>query len=133
MARKIMITCAVTGGGAGTRDKNPAVPVTPEEIAVSALEAHAAGAAIVHIHVRDPESTGRSMELAHYAEVCERIEADGAGVIVNLTTGPGATFIPGDDQCEEFGTFGPWGHPTKKERDYSLAQEKPSLEPEAGN
>ena len=97
MARKIMITCAVTGGGAGTRDKNPAVPVTPEEISTSALEAHAAGAAIVHIHVRDPETTGRSMELAHYAEVCERIEAAGADVIVNLTTGPGATFIPGDD------------------------------------
>ena len=78
MARKIMITCAVTGGGAGTRDKNPAVPVTPEEIATSALDAHAAGAAIVHIHVRDPETTGRSMELAHYAEVCQRIEAAGA-------------------------------------------------------
>ncbi|MBT3884718.1 MAG: 3-keto-5-aminohexanoate cleavage protein, partial [Rhodospirillaceae bacterium] len=75
----------------------PAVPVTPEEIAASALEAHAAGAAIVHIHVRDPETTGRSMELAHYAEVKERIEAAGADVIINLTTGPGATFVPGDD------------------------------------
>ena len=97
MARKIMITCAVTGGGAGTRDKNPAVPVTPEEIATSALEANAAGAAIVHIHVRDPETTGRSMELAHYAEVKERIEGSGADVIINLTTGPGATFVPGKD------------------------------------
>jgi len=97
MTRKIMITCAVTGGGAGTRDKNPAVPVTPEEIATSSLEAHAAGAAIVHIHVRDPETTGRSMELTHYAEVVERIEAANADVIINLTTGPGATFIPGEE------------------------------------
>ncbi|MAF49393.1 MAG: 3-keto-5-aminohexanoate cleavage protein [Rhodospirillales bacterium] len=97
MARKIMITCALTGGGQGTRARNPAVPVTPEEIATSALQAHAAGAAIVHIHVRDPETTGRSMELEHYAEVCERIEAAGADVIINLTTGPGATFIPGEE------------------------------------
>ena len=55
MAEKIIITCAVTGS-APTPDKNPAVPVTPEEIARSALEAHDAGAAIVHLHVRDPKT-----------------------------------------------------------------------------
>jgi uncharacterized protein (DUF849 family) len=55
--RHVIVTCAITGGGA-TVDKHPAIPVTPEEIAVSALEAAQAGAAIVHIHVRDPQ-TGR--------------------------------------------------------------------------
>ena len=95
MPNKTIITCAVTGS-APTPEKNPAVPVSPEEIANSALAAAAAGAAIVHIHVRDPETTLRSMELQHYTEVVERIRASGSDVIINLTTGPGATFKPGD-------------------------------------
>jgi len=94
MARKIMITCAVTGGASGTRAKNPAVPVTPEEIAASALAAHDAGAAIVHIHVRDPETGEGSMEVDLYQGVVDRIRASGSAVIINLTTGPGATYIP---------------------------------------
>jgi uncharacterized protein (DUF849 family) len=65
MARKVMIACALTGA-ADTPSKNPAVPVTPEQIAKSGIEAAKAGAAIVHIHVRDPKTTGPSMELAHY-------------------------------------------------------------------
>jgi len=95
MPTRTIITCAVTGS-APTPEKNPAVPVTPEQIATSALDAAAAGAAIVHIHVRHPETTLRSMDLAHYQEVVERIRASGSDVIVNLTTGPGATFKPGD-------------------------------------
>jgi uncharacterized protein (DUF849 family) len=95
MPSKTIITCAVTGS-APTPSKNPAVPVTPEEIASSALAAAEAGAAIVHIHVRDPKTSLRSMELAHYREVVERIRASGSDVIINLTTGPGATFRPGD-------------------------------------
>ncbi|MFB0992549.1 MAG: 3-keto-5-aminohexanoate cleavage protein, partial [Rhodospirillales bacterium] len=95
MSDKTIITCAVTGS-APTPGKNPAVPVTPEEIANSALAAEKAGAAIVHIHVRDPETTLRSMELSHYREVVERIRASGSEMIINLTTGPGATFKPGD-------------------------------------
>ena len=87
MARKIMITCAVTGGGAGTRDKNPAVPVTPEEISTSALEAHAAGAAIVHIHVRDPESGAPSMKPELYKEVVKRIREDGTVKVERVTCG----------------------------------------------
>ena len=63
MARKVMIACALTGA-ADTPGKNPAVPVTPEQIAKSGIEAAKAGAAIVHIHVRDPKTTGPSMELA---------------------------------------------------------------------
>ena len=61
MARKVMISCAVTGS-ADTPAKNPAVPVTPQQIATSAIDAAKAGAAIVHIHVRDPETTRPSME-----------------------------------------------------------------------
>ncbi len=93
---KIMITCALTGSAA-TPDKNPAVPVTPEEIAKSALEARDAGAAVVHIHVRDPETKRASMDPALYRETTERIRASGSDVVINLTTGPGARFVPGRD------------------------------------
>jgi len=91
MARKVIISCAVTGS-ADTPGRNPAVPVTPEQIATSALDAAKAGAAIVHIHVRDPKTTKPSMDGAHYREVVERIRASGSDVLINLTTGPGARF-----------------------------------------
>lgn len=88
-----IISCAVTGS-APTPDKNPAVPVTPAEIAASAIDAAKAGAAIVHCHVRDPETKQPSMDPAHYREVTERIRDSDTDVIINLTTGPGARFIP---------------------------------------
>src|SRR2546423_14412956 len=91
MQRKVMISCAVTGS-ADTPAKNPAVPVTPQQIAASALDAAKAGAAIVHIHVRDPQTTRPSMDIAHYREVVERIRGSGSDVLINLTTGPGARF-----------------------------------------
>jgi uncharacterized protein (DUF849 family) len=91
--RKVMISCAVTGS-ADTPGKNPAVPVTPAEIAASAIDAAKAGAAIVHIHVRDPKTTLPSMDGALYAEVVERIRSSGTDVIINLTTGPGGRFSP---------------------------------------
>ncbi len=94
MARKVMIACALTGA-ADTPGKNPAVPVTPEQIAQSGIEAAKAGAAIVHIHVRDPKTTGPSMKVAHYKEVVDRIKSSGVDVVINLTTGAGARFIPG--------------------------------------
>jgi 3-dehydrocarnitine:acetyl-CoA trimethylamine transferase len=94
MNRKVMIACAVTGS-ADTPGKNPAVPVTPAQIAQSAIDAAKAGAAIVHIHVRDPQTTKPSMDVAHYREVVERIRGSGTDVIINLTTGPGARFSPG--------------------------------------
>jgi uncharacterized protein (DUF849 family) len=96
MQRKVMIACAVTGS-ADTPGKNPAVPVTPAQIAQSAIDAAKAGAAIVHIHVRDPQTTKPSMDTAHYREVVERIRASGTDVLINLTTGPGARFLPGPD------------------------------------
>ncbi len=94
MQRKVIITCAVTGS-ADTPARNPAVPVTPAEIAASAIDAAKAGAAIVHIHVRDLQTTRPSMDPALYREVVERIRASGSDVLINLTTGPGARFIPG--------------------------------------
>jgi uncharacterized protein (DUF849 family) len=71
--------------------------VRPEQIAASAIDAAKAGAAIVHIHVRDPQTTRPSMDVALYREVVERIRSSGSDVLINLTTGPGARFIPGAD------------------------------------
>ena len=96
MQRKVMISCAVTGS-ADTPGRNPAVPVTPAQIAQSALDAAKAGAAIVHIHVRNPETTRPSMNPAHYREVVERIRSSGSDVLINLTTGPGARFMHDDN------------------------------------
>jgi uncharacterized protein (DUF849 family) len=94
MNRKVMISCAVTGS-ADTPGRNPAVPVTPQQIATSAIDAAKAGAAIVHIHVRDPQTTRPSMDFDHYREVVERVRDSGTDVVINLTTGPGARFVPG--------------------------------------
>jgi uncharacterized protein (DUF849 family) len=102
MQRKVMISCAVTGS-ADTPGRNPAVPVTPEQIAQSAIDAAKAGAAIVHIHVRDPKTTRPSMEISLYQEVVDRIRASGRDVIINLTTGPGARFVPADDDPQKPG------------------------------
>lgn len=95
MSQKTVITCALTGSF-DTPRKNPAVPVSPEAIARSALEAAAAGAAVVHIHVRDPETGAPSMELAHYRAVVEGVREKNPDVILNLTTGAGGRFVPGD-------------------------------------
>jgi len=91
---KTILTCAVTGNL--TRpEMNPNLPITPAQIAADCLAAAEAGAAIVHIHVRHPD--GRpSMELAHYREVMELIRAKNTALILNLTTGPGGRFQPGD-------------------------------------
>ena len=93
MQRKVIISCALTGS-ADSVAKNPAVPVTPEQIAASAIDAAKAGAAIVHIHVRDPKTTLPSMDGALYAEVVDRIRQSGTDVVINLTTGPGGRFAP---------------------------------------
>ena len=94
--RDVILTCAVTGNI--TRpDQTPYLPITLEQIANSALEAAAVGAAIIHIHVRHPEDGRPSMATAHYAEVVERIRARNTDVILNLTTGPGGRYIPDPD------------------------------------
>src|ERR1043165_2501136 len=88
-----MISCALTGA-ADSPGKTPAVPVTPEQIAASAVDAAKAGAAIVHIHVRDPKTALPSMDGALYAEVVDRIRSSGTDVVINLTPGPGGRFLP---------------------------------------
>ena len=96
MADRVIVTCAVTGG-APTAAKSRAVPVSPEQIAASVLEARNAGAAVAHIHVRDPRTGLASMDVALYREVVERVRAAHCDIVINLTTGPGSRFIPGDD------------------------------------
>jgi len=97
MQKKIILTCAVTGGD-DTGLKYPNVPVTPAQVAQAAIVACTAGAAIAHIHVRDPITGKPSMELALYREVVDRIRDSGSPVLINLTTGPGARFIPSDSE-----------------------------------
>ncbi|VTU22335.1 3-keto-5-aminohexanoate cleavage enzyme [Variovorax sp. PBS-H4] len=93
MKKPTIITCAVTGGD-DTAGRFAAIPVTPGQIADSAVQACNAGAAIVHIHVRDPETGKPSLDVALYREVVERIRDSGSQVIVNLTTGAGARLLP---------------------------------------
>lgn len=93
MGRDVILTAAITGGGPNHKS-SPHVPITPEQIAESALGAAAAGAAIVHLHVRDPETGNPSMDGALYAETVERIREKNSDVLVNLTTGPGARYVP---------------------------------------
>jgi uncharacterized protein (DUF849 family) len=97
LASEVFITCAVTGS-ADSVGKNPHVPVTPAQIAASALEAHAAGAAIVHLHVRDPQSGLASRDPALFREVVQRIRSENSGVILNLTGGMGGDILFGPEQ-----------------------------------
>jgi uncharacterized protein (DUF849 family) len=94
---KIFITCAVTGN-LTTPDQTPHLPITPEQIADACLGAADAGAAIVHIHVREPGSGKPSMELGYYRDVVERIRARNTQLILNITTGPGGRFVPLPDE-----------------------------------
>jgi len=94
---KIFITCAVTGN-LTTPDQTPHLPITPEQIADACLGAADAGAAIVHIHVREPGSGKPSMELGYYRDVVERIRARNTQLILNITTGPGGRFVPSPDE-----------------------------------
>lgn len=96
MKRSVIITCAVTGGD-DTASRFPNVPVSPKQIADAALDASDAGASIVHLHVRDPQTGRPSMETVLYREVVERIRERNDRVIINLTTGPGARFVPSDN------------------------------------
>jgi uncharacterized protein (DUF849 family) len=94
----VIVSCAVTGGAEPPATKHPGLPFSPEEIANSAIGAAEAGAAIVHIHVRDPETGAGSMEPAYYREVVERIRANGVDLLINLTTGAGGRFVPGEEE-----------------------------------
>ena len=97
MTTKTIISCALTGNLVRP-DQHPRLPITPKQIAEAALDARKAGAAIVHIHVRDPETGRPSMRVELYREAMERIRDAGSDLIINLTTGEGGRFVPSEDE-----------------------------------
>ena len=92
MSNKIIITCALTGS-ADTYRINPAVPITPAQIATAALDAERAGASIAHIHVRDPETGKQSGRVELFQDVVERIRGAGSKLILELSCGRGGTYM----------------------------------------
>jgi uncharacterized protein (DUF849 family) len=100
MNSDVMITCAITGDDSKVT-KSPHCPVTPAQIAQSAIEAAQAGAAIVHIHVRDPETGSFSMETRHYREVVKQIRDSKVDVLVNLTCGMGGYIVCGENGLKD--------------------------------
>jgi uncharacterized protein (DUF849 family) len=92
--KEVFITCAVTGSG-GTQDRSPHVPRSPKQIADSAIAAAKAGAAVVHCHVRDPETGAPSRKLEYYREVTDRIRDADVDVVLNLTAGMGGDMVFG--------------------------------------
>lgn len=95
MNRDVFITCAVTGSG-DTAGNSPHVPVTPKDIAASAIDAAKAGAAIVHCHVREPRTGAASRRLDLYREVTDRIRSADVDVVLNLTAGMGGDLVFGN-------------------------------------
>jgi uncharacterized protein (DUF849 family) len=93
MSDKIILTCAVTGGSPFNK-RHPKFPVTPEQIADAALEAEAAGASAVHLHVRDPQTGEGTRSPALFRELVRLTKARGLRAILNLTCGGGANYIP---------------------------------------
>ena len=93
MNRKVILTCAITGGGSYNRD-HPNFPVTPQQIADAALEAEQAGAASVHLHVRDPETGKGSRDPELFLDMVTRVRDNGVKGIINITCGHGGRFYP---------------------------------------
>lgn len=123
MNEKIVITVAVTGS-LGDKSKHPALPVSPKEIAASALEACSAGASVAHIHVRDPVTSEPSMAFELYQEVVERIREE-SDMVINLTTGAGARIIPDDSNPVGLGPGTTWSSPER--RTEHIVKLKPEL------
>ena len=96
MNYEVIVSCAVTGAG-DTVGKSPLIPVTPEEVAKAAIEAAKAGAAIAHIHVRDPETGKGSRDPELFKEAVDRIRSSDTDVVINLTSGMGGDWTPSDD------------------------------------
>ncbi len=102
MKQNVIISCAVTGGS-DTAHRNPAIPVTPAEIAQASIDAAKAGAAIAHIHVRDPDTSKPSRDVDLFREVVNRIRDSDTDVIINLTTGIGGDlYLGADDNIMDF-------------------------------
>ncbi|MFO0997513.1 MAG: 3-keto-5-aminohexanoate cleavage protein [Alphaproteobacteria bacterium] len=96
MAQEVVVTCAVTGAHSNFQ-KHPNFPITPKQIADACIEARKAGAAVTHIHVRDPKTGMRIYDPALFREVVHRIRDSGSDVIINLTTGEGGRFAPSEE------------------------------------
>jgi len=92
-----ILTCAVTGN-LTKPEQTPHLPITPAQIAEACLEAAAAGAAAVHIHVRDPHTGAPSMDVDLYGRVVETLRKHSPQLIINLTTGPGGRYVPDSEQ-----------------------------------
>lgn len=101
MNNEVVITCAVTGGG-DTAGKSPHVPVTPKQIAAAAIDAAKAGAAIVHCHVRNPETGQNAFKTELFAELVERIRESETDVVINLTGGNGGAILIDDNKPGEW-------------------------------
>jgi uncharacterized protein (DUF849 family) len=93
MNRKVILTCAVSGN-APFNPQHPNFPITPAQIAQNCIEVAAAGASVVHIHARDPETRLGSRDPALFREIVDRIRASGTDIVINLTCGHGAFFLP---------------------------------------
>jgi uncharacterized protein (DUF849 family) len=109
---KLVVTVAVTGA-IGDRSKHPYLPITPEEIANSAVDACSAGASVAHIHVRDPATGEPSMAFELYQEVFERIRG-ASDIVINLTTGAGARIIPDDSNPVGLDSGTTWSSPERR-------------------
>lgn len=101
MSQPTILTCAVTGN-LTTPEQTAYLPVTPEQISTACIEAHDAGAAAVHIHVRDPKTGKPSMDVDLYAQVVETLRKERPELIINLTTGPGGRYVPSADDPKVF-------------------------------
>jgi uncharacterized protein (DUF849 family) len=121
--QKVVVTVAVTGS-IGSRSGNPYLPITPEEIANSAVDAYSVGASVAHIHVRDPVTGEPSMAFELYQEVFERIRGS-SDMVINLTTGAGARIIPEDSNSVGLHPGTTWSSPEK--RTEHIVKLKPEL------
>jgi uncharacterized protein (DUF849 family) len=101
MERPTILTCAVTGN-LTSPEQTPHLPITPAQISTACLEAAEAGAAAVHIHVRDPQTGKPSMQIELYAEVVATLRRERPDLIINLTTGPGGRYVPREDDPKLF-------------------------------
>ena len=93
MNHEVIITCALTGAG-DTTAKSNLVPITPEQIAAAAVEAARAGAAVVHVHVRDPETGQAARDPALFKQTVDLIRGSGVDMVLNLTAGMGGDWVP---------------------------------------
>jgi uncharacterized protein (DUF849 family) len=96
MSRKVILTCAVTGN-APFNPQHPSMPITPVQIADACIEAANAGASVAHIHVRNPQTGGGSRNPKLFKEVVDRVRQSGTDIVLNLTCGLGAFFLPDPD------------------------------------